>query len=212
MSNHLKNLCQYNKSSLYEFSSTTLPWSIRNPESTGGQERSSGIPSFSLHKTRSSPSIFAMSAKSGLNPDLLLVESSESSIATSSNDLLQANIDMVAHNIHTYYNKKPEQYAAVVPTTSAVLPQQLPSVVDGSRLGGITVSQPEGARFESRTMPKNTDVSPSALRRSLTMHYDENCDLSNKSSTLPHDFNKYLKSSFLHFHSQLSNLYRILNL
>ena len=61
-----------------------------------------------------------MSAKSGLNPDLLLVESSESSIATSNNDLLQANIDMVAHNIHTYYNKKPEQYAAVVPTTSAV--------------------------------------------------------------------------------------------
>ena len=45
-----------------------------------------------------------MSAKSGLNPDLLLVESSESSIATSNNDLLQANIDMVAHNIHTYYN------------------------------------------------------------------------------------------------------------
>ena len=178
-------------------SSTTLPWSIRNPENSGGKEQSSGIPSFSLHKTRSSPSIFAMSAKSGLNPDLLSVESSESSIATSNNDLLQANIDMVAHNIHTYYNKKPEQYAAVVPTTSAVPPLSLPSVVDGSMLGGLTVSQPEGARFEPRMMPKkNTDVSPSALRRSLTMHYDENCDLSNKSSTLPHDFNKYLKSSF----------------
>ena len=155
--------------------STTLPWSISNSENKSGKENSS-IPSFSLHKTRSSPSIFAMSAKSGLNPDLI-AESSESSIATntSNNDLLQANIDMVAHNIHTYYKTHTDQYATVVSTPGVSL---------------LPVSQPDGMEFESRTLPKNTGPSPNTLRRSLTMHCDENCDLSNKSSTLPHDFNR----------------------
>ena len=144
-----------------------------------------------------------MSAKSGLNPDLL-AESSESSDhatsntdflqtsqpesarfesrATSNNSLLQADIDMVAHNIHTYYNKNQSEQNTNATVVSGPPP--------------LSVYQPEGARFESQ---KKTDagVSPSALRRSLTMHYDEHhCDPSKKASTLPHDFDRFLKSSF----------------
>ena len=143
-----------------------------------------------------------MSAKSGLNPDLL-AESSESSDhvtsntdflqtsqpesarfesrTTSNNSLLQADIDMVAHNIHTYYNKNQSE-----PSNNANVALAPPP---------LSIYQPEVTRFES---PKKIDgVSPSALRRSLTMHYDEHhCDPSKKASTLPHDFNRFLKSSF----------------
>ena len=55
--------CDYNVLLL----STTLPWSnLQNGQGHSGQDSagSNVQPSFSLHKTRSSPSIFAMSAKS----------------------------------------------------------------------------------------------------------------------------------------------------
>ena len=127
-----------------------------------------------------------MSAKSGLNPDLLFgAETGSESSHTSTNDLLQANIDMVAHDIHTYYKNN----------TQTDTHQQKPigGAVNSHKRNSpkMTENKNRNHILDVQTMTSTTGVSPSALRRSLTMHYDENCDhLSNKSSTLPHDFNR----------------------
>lgn len=69
--------------------SSTLPWTGKSAAENTSSSNSASVPTFSLHKTRSSPSIFAMTAKSaGMALDLP-IESCSTTISEINSDYQQ---------------------------------------------------------------------------------------------------------------------------
>jgi hypothetical protein len=145
---------------------STLPWSSKIVPYNRPQQQASGCgderptPSLSLQKTRSSPSIFAMSTKSGLNPDFFNnsipvnhYNSSKPTAAHQTSVATKDSLNNLAEEITHYYSTIPDKKT--------------------------TVNQQQ--------QQKQKQESPSVLRRSLTMQYD--CDWT-KSSTMPHKLNR----------------------
>ncbi len=137
---------------------STLPWSSKVAPKQVNPAPDPPI-AMSLQKTRSSPSIFAMSAKSGFYIGQPPPAHSALSACpvTNNSHLSGQSVEQLAEEISTYYSSNPQN--RTLPTTET-----------------------------NRKPPTEPEVvSPSVLRKSLTMQQISPSDWV-KSSTLPHQY------------------------